>query len=56
MLMLKAMYNCISMEHGKIQTQTLTHGHQYCLNFDVFQNVMSTLVQDMEYFKTTILS
>jgi hypothetical protein len=40
------------MEHGKIQIQTLTHGYQYCQDPDVFQNVMSKLVQDMEYVKT----
>jgi hypothetical protein len=32
--------------------QTLTHGYQDCLVPDVFQNVMSKLVQDMEYVKT----
>jgi hypothetical protein len=46
----KAMYNCIPM--GKIQIQTLTHRYQDCLVPDVFQNVMSKLVQDMEYVKT----
>jgi hypothetical protein len=47
------MYNCIHMADGKIQTQTLTHGYQDCLYLpDVFQNVMSKLVQDMEYVKT----
>jgi hypothetical protein len=46
------MYNCIPMEHGKIQIQTLTHGYHDCLAPDVFQNVMSTFVQDMEYVKT----
>jgi hypothetical protein len=30
--------------------------HQYCLVPDVFQNVMSKLVQDMEYVKTNMLS
>jgi hypothetical protein len=46
------------MTHGKIQIQiqiqiqTLTHGHQDCLVPDLFQNVMSKLVQDMEYAKT----
>jgi hypothetical protein len=40
------------MAHGKIQIQTLTHGYQDFLNPDVFQNVMSKLVQDMEYSKT----
>jgi hypothetical protein len=37
---------------GKIQIQMLTHGHQDYLFPDVFQNVMSKLVQDMEYAKT----
>jgi hypothetical protein len=37
---------------GKIQIQTLTHGYQDCLVPDVSQNVMSKLVQDMEYVKT----
>jgi hypothetical protein len=36
---------------GKIQIQTLTHGYQDCLAPDV-QNIMSKLVQDMEYVKT----
>jgi hypothetical protein len=44
------MYHCIPM--GKIQIQTLTHGYQDCLVPYVFQNVMSKLVQDMEYVKT----
>jgi hypothetical protein len=48
------MYHCIPMIHGKIQIQTLTHGYQDCLVPDVFQNVMSKLVQDMEYVKTAI--
>jgi hypothetical protein len=43
------MYHCITM--GKIQIQTLTHGYQDCLIQDVLQNVMSKLVQDMEYVK-----
>jgi hypothetical protein len=46
------MYHCISMAHRKIQIQTLTHGYQDRLDPDVFQNVMSKLVQDMEYVKT----
>jgi hypothetical protein len=37
---------------GKIQIQTLNHGYQDYLVPDVFQNFMSKLVQDMEYFKT----
>jgi hypothetical protein len=40
------------MVHRKIQIQTLTHGYQDCLVPDDFQNVMSKLVQDMEYVKT----
>jgi hypothetical protein len=46
------MYHCIPMANGKIQIQTLTHGYQDCLHPDVFQNVMSKLVQDMEFVKT----
>jgi hypothetical protein len=48
------MYNCISMVYGKIQIQTLTHGFGYhdCIVVDVFQNLMSKLVQDMECVKT----
>jgi hypothetical protein len=48
------MYHCIPMIHGKIQIQirTLTHGYPDCLDPDVFQNVMSMLVKDMEYVKT----
>jgi hypothetical protein len=40
------------MAHGKIQIQALTHGYQDCLVPDIFQNVMSNLVQDMEYVKS----
>jgi hypothetical protein len=40
------------MAYKKIQIQTLTHGYQYCLDPDIFQNFMSKLVQDMEYVKT----
>jgi hypothetical protein len=52
------MYHCIPIEYGKIQIQiqTLTHWYQDCLAPDLFQNVMSKLVQDMEYVKKTILS
>jgi hypothetical protein len=46
------MYHCIPMAYGKIQIQTLTHGYQDCLVLDIFQNVMSKLVQDIEYVKT----
>jgi hypothetical protein len=49
------MYHCILMENGKIKIQTLTHGYQDCLVPDVFQNVMSKLVQDTEYVKTNML-
>jgi hypothetical protein len=37
---------------GKIEIQMLTHGYQDCLVPDVTQNVMSKLVQDMEYVQT----
>jgi ABC-type transporter lipoprotein component MlaA len=37
---------------GKIQIKTLTHGYQDFLVPDVFQNVLSELVQNMEYVKT----
>jgi hypothetical protein len=40
----------------KKQIQARNHGYQDCLDPDVFQNVMSKLVQDMEFVKTTILS
>jgi hypothetical protein len=40
------------MTNGKIQIQTLTYGYQDCLVPDAFQNIMSKLVQDMEYVKT----
>jgi hypothetical protein len=42
------MYNCIPIAHGKIQIQTITHGYQDCVVPDVFQKVMSKLVQGME--------
>jgi hypothetical protein len=38
----------------KIQIQTLTHGYQGCHDTDVFQNVMSKRVLDMEYVKTNL--
>jgi hypothetical protein len=50
--MLKAMYRCIPMVHRKTQIQTLTHGYQDFLVSHVFRNVMSKLVQDMEYVRT----
>jgi hypothetical protein len=37
---------------GKIQIKMLTHRYQDYLVSDVFQDVMSKLVQDMEYVKT----
>jgi hypothetical protein len=46
------MYHFIPMAHRKIQIQTLIHGYQDWRFPDVFQNVMSMLVQDMEYVKT----
>jgi hypothetical protein len=46
------MYHCIPIADRKIQIQTLTYGYQDWLDPDVFQNVMSKLVQDMEYVKT----
>jgi hypothetical protein len=46
------MYHCIPMAHGKIQIPMHTHGYQDCLVPDVFQNVISKLVQGMEYVKT----
>jgi hypothetical protein len=51
----KAMYRCIPVSHEKIHIQSLTHGYQDCLDPDIFQNVMSKLVQGMEYVKTIIL-
>jgi hypothetical protein len=48
------MNHCIPM--GKKQIKTLTHGYQDFLDPNIFQNVMSKLVQDMEYVKTKILS
>jgi hypothetical protein len=52
MLMLKSYVPLYSHGIWKIQIQALTHGYQDCLVPDVFQNVMSKLVQDMEYVKT----
>jgi hypothetical protein len=42
--------------HGQNTIQKLTHGYQDCLDPDVFQNVISMLVQDMKYVKTIIPS
>jgi hypothetical protein len=44
------------MEYEKTKIHALTQGYQDCLDPDFFQNVMSKLVQDMEYVKTNILS
>jgi hypothetical protein len=44
------------MAHEKMQLQTLTHGYQDYLDPDVFQNVMSQLVQDMECVQTNMIS
>jgi hypothetical protein len=49
-LMLKAMYHCIPMEDRKYKYKRLPMGIKIAP--DVFQNVMSKLVQDMEYIKT----
>jgi hypothetical protein len=46
------MINFIPVEHGKIQIVTLTHGYQDRLDLDVFQNVMSKLVQCMGCIET----
>jgi hypothetical protein len=43
------MYQCIPIVYGKIQIQTLTHSYQDLHDPNVFQNVMSKLIQDMEY-------
>jgi hypothetical protein len=44
------------MINVKIQVQNLTHGYQDCPVPDIFQNVMSKLVQGMEYVKTSLQS
>jgi hypothetical protein len=46
------MYHCITMGYVKIQIQALTHVYQHFQVPDVLQNIMSELVQDMEYVKT----
>jgi hypothetical protein len=50
------MYHCIPMARAKTQIQTLTHGFQDYLVRDVFQNIMSKLIQDLEYVKNNLLS
>jgi hypothetical protein len=42
------MYHGIPMENRKIQIKTLIHGYQNFLVPDVFQTIMSKLIQDME--------
>jgi hypothetical protein len=42
------------MMYEKVQVKTLTHGYHDFLDPDVFQNVMSKLVQDMEYVNTNL--
>jgi hypothetical protein len=54
MLMLKCYVSLHS--HGENTNTNAYHGYQDCLDPDIFQNVMSKLVQDMEYVETTILS
>jgi hypothetical protein len=44
------------MVHGRIKIQTLNHVYQDFPVANAFQNVMSKLVQDMEYVKTNMLS
>jgi hypothetical protein len=44
------------MAHEKYKYNRLPTGYQDCLVPDVFQNIMSELVQDMEYVKTNMLS
>jgi hypothetical protein len=44
------------MTHEKIQLQTLTHGYQDCQDPDVFQNVMSQLVQNVECVQNNMMS
>jgi hypothetical protein len=50
MLMLKTMNNYIPMAHVKYKYKRLPMGIKIAP--DVFRNVMSKLVQDMEYVKT----
>jgi hypothetical protein len=47
------MYNSFPIK--KIQIQVIIHGYQVCLNPDDSENVMSKLVQDLEYVKTIII-
>jgi hypothetical protein len=52
MLMLESYVPLYSHGTWEKQIQTLTHEYQDCLVPDVLQNIMSKLVQDMEYVKT----
>jgi hypothetical protein len=52
MLILKSYVQLYFHDTWQNTIQTLTHGYQDCLVPDVSQNVMSKLVQDMEYVKT----
>jgi hypothetical protein len=45
-----------SWNMGKLQIQTLIHEYQDFLVSDVFQNVISKLLQDLEYVKTKMES
>jgi hypothetical protein len=49
------MYHCIPMALGKIQIQTLTHGYQDCQVPDVFQNVMSKIVQKWNMLRPILM-
>jgi hypothetical protein len=57
MLMLKIIVQSFYRGYGKIkiQIQSLTHRYQHCLVGDIFQNIMSNLVQEREYFKTNLI-
>jgi hypothetical protein len=43
------------MAHEKKMIQTLNYEYQDFLNPDVFQNIMTKLVQDVQYAKTIML-
>jgi hypothetical protein len=40
----------------KLQMQMLSHWYQDCLDPDVFQNVISDIVQDIYYVRSTMQS
>jgi hypothetical protein len=50
--MLKSYVPLYSQDTWKIQIQALTHGYQDCMVPDVFHNIISKLVQDMEHVTT----